>query len=154
MKQEYALATLLALVLLSTGLPARAGDSLYGTITEVKRADVVVLDFGEGQMELQLIGIEVPTEATLAAQSKSFVSNLVLGKNARMRFQYRTPEGVMLVRLFTDDPVIGIREVAVELVRSGLAQRQKDYDFKYDELATAERDARTARRGLWAAEPE
>ncbi|MDH3523878.1 MAG: thermonuclease family protein [Acidobacteriota bacterium] len=142
------------LLLFSIGLPARAGDSLYGTITEVKRADVVVLDYGEGQMELKLIGIEVPTEAAFAAQSKSFVSNLVLGKSARMRFQYRTPEGVMLVRLFTDDPVIGIKEVAVELVRAGLARRQEDYDFKYGELTRAERDARTARRGLWAAEQQ
>ena len=67
-----------------------------------------------------------------------------------MRFQGRSEGGEMMVRLFTDDPDIGIKEVSVELVRAGLARRPKGFDFKYGELAAAEREAQAAKRGLWA----
>jgi endonuclease YncB( thermonuclease family) len=139
-------------VLLADFFPVFAGDSLYGKVTGVKSADMVTFDYGAGRYDLRLVGIEVPREGPIAAKAKELVSNLVLGKSARMRFEGRTPNGEMLARLFTDDPAIGIKEVAVELVKAGLARRQKDYDFKYGELAAAEREARAARRGLWAAE--
>jgi endonuclease YncB( thermonuclease family) len=116
----------------------------------VKSADVVIFDYGTGQYELRLIGIDVPKEAATAKQATDFVSKMVLGKNARMAFDHRTPDGQMLARLFTDDPDIGINDVAIELVRVGLARRQKGFDFKYGELAAAEEEARSARRGVWS----
>jgi endonuclease YncB( thermonuclease family) len=142
------------LALVFGAYPAFAGDSLYGKVREVKRADLVVLDYGQGQYELRLAGIDLPREAEIASKAKQLVSDLVLGKNARMRFEGRTREGEMLARLYTDDPRIGIREVAVELVKAGLARRRKGFDFKYGELARAEREAQSARRGLWAVEPK
>lgn len=148
-------AGLLGLLILVAGwLPAHAGDSLYGRIIQVKGIDAVTMDYGEGQYELRLVGIEAPKDAALAEQGIRLVSDLVLDKNARMRFEGRAEDGTMRVRLFTDDPRLGIREVAVELVRSGLARRQEGVDFKYGELAAAELQARNARRGLWAAEPQ
>lgn len=136
--------------LLALGLPAHAGDSLYGKVTEVKSGNIVTLDYGAGQYELRLVGIELPNEKTLSDRATDRVKNLVLGKNARMRFEGRGEDGVMYARLFTDDPERGIQEVAVELVRAGLVKRAKDVDFKYGELSAAEREAREARRGLWA----
>ena len=133
-------------------LPAFAGDSAYGKITEVRRADLVVMSIGDNQLELRLIGIEVPDDGLITDQATEFVSNLVLGKNARMRFAGRTTSGDMLVRLLTDDSENGIQDVAVELVSAGLARRQDEFDFKYGELAAAESEARDERRGLWAAE--
>lgn len=156
MKKLRITTTLAGLLILGAALgPAFAGDSFYGKVTEVKSGGLLILDSGDGQMELQLVGIDVPQEGPVAAQARAFVSNLVLGKNARMRADHRLPDGPMLARLFTDDPVTGIREVAVEMVRAGLARRQADYDFKYGELAAAEKDARAAQRGLWASsEPQ
>lgn len=133
--------------------PARAGDSLYGKVTEVKSASVVTFDYGDGQYDLRLVGIEAAKEGKLAEQAVQLLKVMVLGKNARMRFEGRDKEGLMRSRLFTDDPVRGIREVSQEMVRAGLARRQDGFDFKYGELAAAENEARTARRGLWAAEP-
>ena len=104
----------------------------------------------DDQLVLQLIGIDIPDDAALADQGTDFVSSLVLGNNARMRLEGRTDSGEMLVRLFTDDPIDGIQDVAVELVRAGLARRQDEFDFKYGELAAAEDEARSANRGLWA----
>lgn len=141
----------LGLVILGAGLlPSFAGDSLYGKVTAVKSANLVTFDYGAGTYDIRLIGIDVPKEGPLAAEATQFVSKMVLEKNARMRFERRTPTGEMLARLFTDDPEIGIKEVAVELLQTGLARRQKDYDYKYGELSAAENEAREAKRGLWA----
>jgi len=132
-------------------LPASAGDSIYGKVTEVKSAEVVVFDYGEGQYNIRVVGVDTPKTRRLAGEAKQFVANLVLGKNARMRFEYRAKNGEMVSRLFTDDPAIGIKDVGVELVKAGLARRQANYDYKYGELSAAENEARRAKRGLWAA---
>ncbi len=149
--RRWAAAWIAGLWMLATGSsPGLAGDSLYGKVTEVTSADRVTFDYGEGKYQLRLVGIDVQRDGPLARQAVQLVSKLVLGKNARMRFEGRSANDEMLARLFTDDPETGIREVAVELVRTGLARRQKGFDFKYGELAKAERDAQKERRGLWA----
>lgn len=151
MRMSSAKAAFIGILMFSAGLvPAFAGDSLYGKVTQVMSADVVTLDYGGGEYELRLVGIDVPREGPITTKATEFVSNLILGKNARMRFAGRTPEGEMMARLFTADPAIGIKEVGVELVRAGLARRQKDFDFKYGELAAAEKEAQRARLGIWA----
>jgi endonuclease YncB( thermonuclease family) len=82
---------------------------------------------------------------------------MVLGKNARMRLGSFSANGEVYARLFADDPQTGVRDVGLELVRSGFAQRQEgqDYQFeyKYNELSTAQREAQRAQRGLWATNP-
>ena len=150
MRKRWVGAAMLGFLIM--GLSAHAGDSLYGRVTEVKSGNVVTLDYGAGQYDLRLIGIELPNDKALSERATGLVKNLVLGKNARMRFEGRGEDGVMNARLFTDDPVLGIREVALELLRAGVVRRQKDFDFKYGELSAAEREAREARRGLWAAD--
>jgi endonuclease YncB( thermonuclease family) len=139
------------LILLFGLLPALAGDSLYGKVPEVKSAEVVVLDYGAGRYNIRIVGIVAPTTEPLASQAKQFVSNLVLGKNARIRLEGRNKDGEMVSRLFTDDPDIGIKDVGVELLKAGLARRLPDYDYKYGELAAAEKEAQAAGRGLWSA---
>ena len=152
MRTKWACAGLLGLLILGAGwLPARAGDAVYGKVTAVKSANVVTFDYGAGQYDLRLVGIEAPQDGPLAAEAVRMVRTMVLEKNARMRFEGRGNDGVMRARLFTTDPTLGIKEVARELVRAGLARRQEGFDFKYGELAAAESEARTARRGLWAA---
>ncbi|HVR95018.1 MAG TPA: thermonuclease family protein [Thermoanaerobaculia bacterium] len=154
MRKRQAFAGFVGLLMLGVGwFPAHAGDSLYGRVTSVKSGDRVTLDYGAGQYELRLEGIDIPKEGPYAEQAVRFLSDLVLGKNVRMRFEGREEDGTMKSRLYTDDPVLGIKEVNVELVRAGLARRQKDVDFKYGELSAAESEAQNARRGLWAADP-
>ncbi|MBZ5600073.1 MAG: thermonuclease family protein [Acidobacteriia bacterium] len=155
MKGRRLILGFLSFLLLGVGMvPAFAGDSLYGKVTEVRSADVVLLENGGARFIVRIVGIETPKEGPLAAQAKEFVSKLVLGKNARMRLEARTPKGEMIARLLTDDPEKGIKDVGLELVRSGLAQRQRDYDYKYGELSKAQEEARRARRGLWSTEQQ
>jgi endonuclease YncB( thermonuclease family) len=152
MRRKLSIAGFLGLLILGAGgLPARAGDSLYGKVTAVKSGDVVTFDYGSGQYVLRLVGIEAAKEGPLAAKAVRLVRRMVLGKNARMRFEGLGEDGLMRSRLFTGNPAQGVKEVAQELVRAGLARRQKGFDFKYGELATAENEARSARRGLWSA---
>ncbi len=151
MRKLWGIVGFLSLLLLGSGLvPAFAGDSLYGKVTTVKSASLVVLDYGDGQYDVRLIGIDVPAAGPLAEEGRQLLASLVLGKNARMRFEERGAKEEMLSRLFTDDPVLGIKDVGVELVKAGLAQRQKNFDYKYGELSAAETEARAAKRGLWA----
>ena len=151
MRKKWITAGFLGLVLLGVGvLPAFAGDSLYGKVTLVKSAQVVVFDYGKGRYDIRIIGIDAPQEGPLATEAKQFLAKLVLGKKVRMRFEYRTKNGEMLSRLFTDDPQSGIKDVGIELVKAGLARRQSKYDYKYGELSAAENEAQKAKRGLWA----
>lgn len=152
MRESWTRRGLLGLVVLGAILvPAYAGDSLYGKVTEVKEATLVTLSYGDGAYDIRIVGIEAPKAGEARAEeARQWVSNLLLGKNARMRLHHRAENGEMVCRLFTDDPVIGIKEVGVEMVRAGLARRQTSYDEKYGELSAAENEARAAQRGIWA----
>ena len=125
-----------------------AAKALFGRVTDIKSADVVTLDHGGGRHDIRIAGIDVPAQQPFARAARQLVANLVLGRNVRLRFISRLPSGEMLGRLDTDDPVLGIKEVAVELVRAGLARVQPGFD---GDFAKAESEARNARRGLWAA---
>ena len=147
--------SLLVLVIFVAGLQtASAGDSFFGKVIEVKSADLVTLNNGSTQFDIQIIGIDVPKEGPFAERAKEFVTKLTLGKNARARLVSRSRTGEMIAKLLTDDPEIGVKDVGLELVKEGLAKRQPgketQFGYKYGELSTAEREARTARRGLWA----
>ena len=128
----------------------RAGDSLYGRVTGVRRADLVTFDYGAGTYQIRLAGVVVPQERAAVQVATQFVSDMLLNKNARLRFGGRTPQGEMVGKIFTDDPEIGIRDVAVEMVRAGLARRDLRYTgYRYGEMTTAEEEAQSARRGIW-----
>jgi endonuclease YncB( thermonuclease family) len=125
-----------------------AAKALYGQITAISSANLMTLDYGAGTYAIRVAGIDVPTSEPLAGAAKQFATNLVLGKQIRLRFISRAPDGEMLGTVDTDDPVIGIKDVGVELVRAGLARVQPGSD---GDLASAENEARQAGRGLWAA---
>jgi endonuclease YncB( thermonuclease family) len=158
MNGSWARRGLFALAVLGAGLvPAFAGDSLYGRVTQVKEATLVTLTYDTGtpgqagSYDIRLVGIDAPKPGEAHAdEARQWVSNLLLNKNARMRLHHRASNGEMVCRLFTDDPVIGIQEVGTEMLRAGLARRQAGYDEKYGELAKAEAEARAAQRGIWA----
>ena len=154
---SFAFGILIALIAaaLSLGSVGLAGDSVYGKVTAVKRADLVTFDYGSGAYDIRLVGIDIPTDPGLAADAAGFVSGLLLNKNCRLRFEGRTPDGEIIGRLYTDDPDYGIKDVGVELVRNGLVSWQPRYvGYKYDEMKVAEDQAKKAQRGMWTAAPK
>jgi endonuclease YncB( thermonuclease family) len=160
MKQidECIVASALALLCFGAACaPLLAGDSVYGKVTEVRSADIVVLDYGAGRYVVHLIGITPAPQRSVASQATALVTKMVLGKNARLRLGSRLDNGELVGQLLADDPATGVKDVGLELLRQGLVQRAPGEDFqfgyKYLELSKAESEARQARRGLWAANP-
>jgi endonuclease YncB( thermonuclease family) len=154
MNRKRTMRVLVCVAAVGAVAPARAGDSLWGRVTAVMEPTLVTLDYGTGAYAIRIVGIDAPRAGEpLHEAALKFVSDLVLDKNARMRLHRRGAGDELVCRLFTDDPVIGIKEVGVELVRAGLARRQPGYDEKYGELSAAEGEARAAGRGLWAPAP-
>jgi len=153
MKNKWAIAAFVACMAFVTARLVSAGDSLYGKVTEVKSADTVLFDYGRGTYVVHLIGV-APSEGRMAAPARDFVAKMVQGKGARVRLGSFNEKREMYARLLADDPKTGVRDVGLELMRSGLAQRQQgqDYQFEYgyNELSIAQREAQRARRGFWA----
>jgi endonuclease YncB( thermonuclease family) len=125
-----------------------------GKVTEVRSAEVVVVNYGAGQYVVHIAGIKAPQEGPLAGKAKESVTEMVLGKAIRAGFLGRNENGDMVARVIVGDPG---KDVGLELVRIGLAQRQEGPDpqfgYKYGELSKAENEAREAKRGLWAPSP-
>lgn len=139
----------------SPGITARAGDSLYGKVTAVKRANLITLDYGAGTYDIRLAGVDLPRERVAAQKATQFVSKMLLNKHARLRFDGRTAQGEMVGKIFTDDKEIGIKDVGVEMVRAGMALRQRGYTgYRYNELVAAEAAAKKTQRGIWAKSPD
>ena len=82
---------LVSVFLLSVCTTVFAGDSLYGRITEVRSGNVVVLEYGRGSYVVHLVGVEINADSPFAGEARQLLSNLVLGKNARMRLASRLP---------------------------------------------------------------
>jgi endonuclease YncB( thermonuclease family) len=143
------LGTFLA-TLLSFTLVGLAGDAFDGTVTSVKRTDLVTFDYGGTTYDVRIAGIDTPEDPEVAAEAVRLVSRLLLNKNCQLRFEGYTPDGEIVGRLVADDPDIGIKDVGVELVRSGLAHPQPDYQgYKYGEMNKAESEAKDTNRGIW-----
>ena len=145
----------LLMTMLAGRLPAIAADAFSGKVTEVRSAEVLLVDYGKGQYVVRIVGVNAPKEGPMAAKATQFVRDMLLGKEVRARFQGRQ-NGEMVSRLYVGDPGI---DVGLELVRAGFARRQQaadaDFGYKYGELSKAEAEARKAKRGLWAtAQPQ
>lgn len=138
-------AFLAILVLAASAMPVLAGDVFYGKVTEIRNSEVIVVDYGKGQYIVRIIGIVTPKDGPVADKAKEFVSRLA-GQEVRARFEGRNKEGEMVCRVFFGTPGI---DVGLEMVRTGLARRQSDYDYKYGELSAAEREARSKKLGVW-----
>jgi len=154
--KRLAIAGFLGLLIFGAALvPAFAGDSTYGTVVEVKGADSLVLDTGKVRYNVRIAGLEPPKERRAADDGKEFVSKLVKGKQVQMRFEYRNKQGEMVGRILTmavPERKVAARDVGLEAVKAGMVRRQQDYDYKYGEMSAAEKEARSQRRGMWAAE--
>lgn len=85
MRRKWVTAGFLGFLILWSGFfLTSAAKSLYGKVTAVRSADVVLFDYGTGQYVIRILGVEVPKEGPIAQQALEFVSKMVLGKNARI----------------------------------------------------------------------
>lgn len=150
---RFGLSTSLALAFFVQSISvAYAGDSLVGTVTAVKSANLITLDYGAGSYEVRIVGIDVGRDAIRSRDAARSMSAMVLGKQVRLRFDGRAPNGEMIGRIWIggNQPEQPVIDVGVELVRNGLVLSQKNYrEYKYGEMTRAESEAKRSQRGLW-----
>ena len=135
-------ATLLLSILFTFVSFASAGDTLYGTIVEVKSGDVAVLDYGQGKYTIRLVGLKIAGDKALAKRAKQTVASMILNKRVQLRFAFKNDKDEMVSRILTiyTDKEKG-EDIGEKLVSAGLAQKQADYDYPCGCLAKAEKEA-------------
>lgn len=138
----------LAALLLPGALEAR---SLYGTFSEVKSAEHLVLQHDAGTYEVRLFGVDAPEGSEpFALQAKQMLQSLVQGKECRVRIMTRNDRGEMVSQVIANGEDVGLA-----LIRAGLAKRRADVHYKPhakgepDALVAAENQARLAGLGIW-----
>ena len=148
------LALLLALAIAAA--PA-AAKRLDGVFTEVRDANVVVLDYGEGTYVVRLYGTEAPADGQpFAAEAKAFVREALLNKHGAMRFKYRNAKDEMVSRIFYIASDGKEHDLGVDIAAAGLAWLRPGARYRPaeegqpDELTAAQADAQAARRGIWS----
>src|SRR5574342_1285367 len=100
-------------VVLGCALALVPGDSMVGTVTAVRSAEVVEFQYESGRYDVRIVGIVAPRDSGLAREARQFVSRLVLKKRVRLRFEYRLPNGQMVSRVFTAASLAPQREVGI-----------------------------------------
>ena len=143
--------TLCAVLCLSFWAPtASAGDSLYGRIVEVRSAEVLVIESGTARYVVNLIAIFCPRSQ--AQPARQFVTNLALGKGARVRIMGFTDPTTINGRILIDDPESIVKDIGTQIVSAGFAPAQTTTAYKYQELETAEKHAMAAQLGMYASQ--
>ncbi len=149
-----------AILLASAGLlacaaPLAMAKSLWGKVTGVKGQQVLSFEAEGGNYDLRLYGVELPEPGQpFALQARARLEALTVGKQVRFRLQYRTQTGELLVKLLLGETAD--TDVAVQLVREGLAWKQPDVAYKPfsktepDILTAADAAARQAGLGVWS----
>jgi endonuclease YncB( thermonuclease family) len=126
--------------------PPAAGRWL---VVSVHDGDTVLcLDEDNGQRKVRLVGIDAPeTGQAFGTKSRDALRALVLEKSVMVHVEGEDRYGRLLGSLEIDGD-----DVALRMLTAGLAGHFKRFSDD-EELAAAERNARAARRGLWA-DPE
>jgi len=146
-------ATLPALLLLIC-LPsyARAVDFIEGEVVAIADGDTLtVLDRDKRQHRVRLLGIDAPERGQdFGERSRQSLADLVFRKQVSVAVPKLDRYGRKLGKV-----TVGRTDVNLEQLRAGMAWYYRQYEsdvFREDRAVydRAERDARAAKRGLWA----
>lgn len=121
-------------------------------ISVAKVVDGDTVDLSDGQ-RARYLGIDTPEKSEpLYAEAAKLNERMVLNREVRWELGNEAKDhyGRLLVWLFVDSKLVN-----VEMVREGLARvyLHPGNDQYKDELVAAQREARAARRGMWAVLP-
>ena len=140
-------------LVLSTLLAAAPVEAkrLDGVFTGLQDTEVLVLDYGSGSYDVRILGIDAPEPGQpFADEARAFVQNLAVGRDGAIRFRARNAAGEMVSRVY-----VGEQDIALELLRAGLAWRLPSASYKpraegvADDLTAGEALCKAALRGIW-----
>jgi micrococcal nuclease len=133
-------------VIVGAWLPrdARATTTFMGKVVAVQDGDTISVMRGERSERVRVHGIDAPEGGQdFGNRAKQFLSGLVFGKIVKVEVRDTDRYGRTVGRVIVDG-----RDAGLDMVRAGLAWHHVRYSND-PLLASAERDARAARRGLW-----
>lgn len=140
------LALLLALVasIASSAVADDVGARFAGRVVGVSDGDTISVLRDGREVRIRLDGIDAPEGGQAYGQrAKVFVSDLVYGRTVTVLVKDIDRYGRLVARVAVDG-----RDVSLATVEAGYAWHFVKYSNDAT-LAAAEREARTARRGLW-----
>lgn len=134
----------IALVLATVAVPSGM-QRFAGRVLSVTDGDTVIVARGRGQVTIRVFGIDAP-EGTqpFGREATALLSARVLNKIVDVDMKNVDTYGRLVASIS-----VGGTDVGEEMVRSGAAWHYAQYSDSA-RLAVAEREARAARRGLWA----
>jgi endonuclease YncB( thermonuclease family) len=141
-----AIASVTLAILLGSALAAEP-ETFTARVVGVSDGDTLtVLDSVKVQTKIRLHGIDAPESSQdFGTRAKETLSGKVFGKEIRLVKRDVDRYGRVVADVF-----VGERLINRELVAEGWAWHYVKYAPKDDALAKAEKEARAAKRGLWA----
>lgn len=145
---RFLLAVPVALIALPAAPLAQvAGTAVEVAVVQVTDGDTVWVSAAAGRVQVRIHGVDAPEgPQAYGAEAAAFASRELLGKRVVM-----TPRGSDRHDRVVASIAVDGRDFGERLVWSGLAWHDTRFAPRDLELAAAERAARAARRGLWAA---
>lgn len=126
--------------------PSLALADLIGKVVGVIDGDSIRVVYEGKAEQIRLIGIDCPEKRPpFGTRAKEYTSELAFGQEARVYGKTRDPYGRMLAEVLLPNG----GSLNEELVKAGLAWWFRKYS-KELQLGELERQAREAKRGLWA----
>jgi len=122
-------------------------QSREGLVVKIVDGDTYDLIRNGVQTRVRMEGIDAPERGMdYYKVSKDYLGSLCMNKKIRLQVSKKDRYGRLIAKSYLPDG----RELGEEMVRAGMAWHFKRYsnDAK---LARLEREARSARRGLWSA---
>lgn len=125
--------------------PRQKTQVIVGKVIAIADGDTLTVRSGEENHKIRLVGIDCPEKGQdYGTKAKQALAAMVDGKRVRIEWTERDKYGRIL-----GDVYRGKRWVNGDLVRDGWAWHYVQYSDD-ERLATAEQEARKAKRGLWA----
>ncbi len=132
-------ALLLALIYLT------AADTLTGKVVRIADGDTVTILVGANQVRVRLFGIDAPERGQdYSRKSKEALADLVIEKEVRVVVHDKDRYGRTVGDIYVGDTFVNEK-----MIKDGWAWNYAHYS-KSKHYAELEREAREARKGLWA----
>ena len=152
MKRKFLTKLVVALLVVLTVAEdayARAGQktlAIVGKVTRVSDGDTIWVHTGLLRHKVRLNRIDAPeSNQPYGKESAAHLKSLIFGKEVRVEYEATDRYGRILGIVF-----LGETDINLQMVHDGYAWHYSHFD-KSPSYAAAEREARSARRGLWAA---
>ena len=130
---------LLALIYLT------AADTLTGKVVRIADGDTVTILVGGNQVRVRLFGIDAPERGQdYSRKSKEALAELVFDKEVRVVVHDKDRYGRTVGDIYIGDLLVNEK-----MIKDGWAWNYAHYS-KSKHYAELEREAREAKRGLWA----